>query len=349
MVILEEQEEGWLEGLLEKELAAESDGDGKSQISTAASAGSRGRGHGRGRNAAAKRRGRAEGAAGKRKSCRTTLGLEKPEPGTKKKCKGPCKKTHDISCFNADQSSCKGCFNGHRKFDRLVKAQGEEAWWDALQAQNPKEAERTLRAFMKFNATALPRQKFNILEHKRRLKKSSGHRTAGRKKWMWEGEFVEEMQKTCHGNLTQEEAKNRWKELLADKNNTRDLGGPRGTTRMKIKVGDYESSFSELADEEEYEAAETPKKKAKEEDFKAAGQNLLSRGSSSLFLEDGEDSDAGGELQAAMDSFTGSIMTSSSGVDVLGFQKKMIFPNAQEEKARRVDFLERSWRRERCT
>ena len=64
------------------------------------------------------------------------------------------------------------------------------------------------------------------MNHKRRLKKASGVRKAGKTKWMWEKEFIEEMATTKHGNLTEEEAKREWAYLLADQGNKRDKKRP---------------------------------------------------------------------------------------------------------------------------
>ena len=45
--------------------------------------------------------------------------------------------------FNTDQNICKECNNDKRRFARLVKAQEETAWWEALQRESPKAAENT--------------------------------------------------------------------------------------------------------------------------------------------------------------------------------------------------------------
>ena len=101
---------------------------------------------------------------------------------------------------------------------------------------------------------------------------------------MCEREFIEEMAKTRNGSITEEESKREWAYLRADHRNKRDKKGPRGTTRMKIGIGEYESSFSEMADEELVEAAEGAKKKQTAETSADAGRRLLTQGSTSLFL-----------------------------------------------------------------
>ena len=118
-----------------------------------------------------------------------------------------------------------------------------------------------MKTFAQHCKTHGPKLRFILLEHKRRLLKKSGVRGSRRRKWMWAKEFLEEMEKTKHGNLTAEEAKLRWKQMLAA-GVKRDNKGPRGTTRMKVTLGDYDSSFDEVGDEEEYEARDTPRKKA---------------------------------------------------------------------------------------
>ena len=211
-----------------------------------------------------------------------------------KSCVGFCKKKLPISSFNEDQNVCKECYNARRKFKRLLVLQNEEEWFDQLQAENPKEAEKTMKTFAKHCKTHGPKVRFSLLEHKRRLLKKSGVRGSRRRKWMWEKEFLEEMEKTTHGNLTAEEAKLRWKQMLAA-GVKRDNKGPRGTTRMKVTLGDYDSSFDEVGDEEEYEARDTPRKKATEEDYQKAGNALLNEGSRSMFLRGGGNSSASTE------------------------------------------------------
>ena len=78
--------------------------------------------------------------------------------------------------FNADQNICKACNNDKRRFGRLVKSQEETEWWDALQRENPKAAEKTLKSYSKAHKKHGPKNKFSIMQHKRRLKKASGVR-----------------------------------------------------------------------------------------------------------------------------------------------------------------------------
>ena len=87
--------------------------------------------------------------------------------------------------FNADQNICKECNNDKRRFARLVKAQEETAWWEALQRENPKAAEKTIKSYSKEHKTHWRNHQFSVMQHKRRLKKLQGFAEA-KKKWMWE-------------------------------------------------------------------------------------------------------------------------------------------------------------------
>ena len=56
------------------------------------------------------------------------------KPVAKRKCTGHCKKTLPSASFAADNTMCKDCKNERRRFTRLVQQQGEETWYEALQA-----------------------------------------------------------------------------------------------------------------------------------------------------------------------------------------------------------------------
>ena len=133
-----------------------------------------------------------------------------------------------------------------------------------MQRENFKAAQKTLKRYHQEFKKNGSKSKFSIVQHKRRLKKSSGLRGSKRKKWMWEQEFVEEMAKTEHGNMSKQEATAEWEKMKNTPGARTDHGGPRGALRMKVAIGDYESSFSEFADEEEQEALGTVKKKGTE-------------------------------------------------------------------------------------
>ena len=88
---------------------------------------------------------------------------------------------------------------------------------------------------------------------------------------------------------------------------------------MKVAIGDYESSFSEFGDEEEQEALGPVKKKATDEDFRKAGEKLMTKGTRSMFLasDDDESSDPDRTshvaFRKALERKTGpSIMTSTN-------------------------------------
>ena len=129
--------------------------------------------------------------------------------------------------FNSDQNICKECNNDKRRFARLVKAQEETAWWEALQRENPKAAEKTLKSYSREHKKHGPKHKFSVMQHKRRLKKASGVRGSKQKKLMWEKEYVEEMGKTKHGNMSKREAQAKWDEMKDIPGIKSDNNGPR--------------------------------------------------------------------------------------------------------------------------
>ena len=136
---------------------------------------------------------------------------------------------------------------------------------------------------------------------------------------MWENEFVEEMAKTEHGNMSKQEASKKWEEMKNAPGAKKDNNGPRGALRLKVAIGDYESSFSEFGDEEEQEALGPVKKKATDEDFRKAGEELMTKGTRSMFLasDDDESSDPDRTshvaFRKALERKTGpSIMTSTN-------------------------------------
>ena len=81
-----------------------------------------------------------------------------------------------LNSFNADQSCCKECNNDRRRFGRLVQSQAEEQWWEALQRENYKASQKTLRNYHQTFKKNGSKSKFSIVQHKRRLKKASGVR-----------------------------------------------------------------------------------------------------------------------------------------------------------------------------
>lgn len=320
------------DGFSGEESAADGGNTASSRSNVAGRGRGRGRGKGRGRDGAdgkARGRGRGRGAGtGKRKGA-THQDASGADDETTKKCKGYCKKTKPTQDFNKDQSQCRECYNSKRQFGRVVESQSENDWWDGLCQDNPREADRTLKAFFKHNKQQ-SKAKFSILHHRRRLTKREGARRSGRSKKMWEQEYIEEMAKTEHGNMIKDEAKRKWKEMDDDKEKypSRDFRGPHGNLRLKVRLGDYESSFSEVADSEELEAEGPPKKKARPEDFEKAVSTLLSQGSQSVFLNRGDnDSDpvddcASRKLRNALEGRGGlSIMNATEYGDVKQFQK----------------------------
>jgi len=106
-----------------------------------------------------------------------------------------------------------------------------------------------------------------------------------KQKWMWEKEYIEKMQSVEFGEYTAAEAKAMWRRRLRSGKFKTDMKGPRGTQRMKVKIGDYESSFSEVGTEDEVELTGAVKRKPEAEDIKKAKDSVLSRhGHGSMFF-----------------------------------------------------------------
>ena len=115
------------------------------------------------------------------------------------------------------------------------------------------------------------------------------------------------MGKTKHGNMSKREAQAKWEEMKDIPGIKSDSNGPRGTFRMKIPLGDYESSFSEFGDEEELEAQEIPKNKCTAEDFNEKGESFMTTGRRNMFLASDDDtSDPDGTSHAAFHKALGS-------------------------------------------
>ena len=295
--------------------AAAADGEDNGKSQTARKSGAKGKGKRGGKSAKAK----AEKAAEAKEKGKRRAGVQvKAEKVGDQKCTGACKRKQPTENFYNDQTVCKECCLAKKRWGRLCESQEQGEWWDGMKATNGKQADKSLRTFMK-HLKEKPKDKFSIMDHRRRLKKSSGVRGAHRKKWMWKNEYIEKMGETAHGNLSSKEALDSWNAMLKAPGVRTDNKGPRGELRMKMSLGDYESSFSEVADEEEYEASAPTKKKATEKDFLKAGDSLLNHGSHSMFMAANSDSDDPGhrDFHSTLQEKTGSsIMTSSTAIDV---------------------------------
>ena len=130
-------------------------------------------------------RGKAKARGRGRKVGQAPNGGQQQPDSAQKACQGHCGKSHELTEFNTDQNICKECNNDKRRFARLVKAQEETAWWEALQRENPKAAEKTLKSYSREHKKHGPKHKFSVMQHKRRLKTASGVRGSKEMKWMW--------------------------------------------------------------------------------------------------------------------------------------------------------------------
>lgn len=239
-----------------------------------------------------------------------------------RKCRGHCGRELPLTDFNADQKRCKSCWNERRRFSRLAAKQGQAQWFEELENNDPKAASAVLKKFSKFSkAEENLSQTFSLVEAKQRIIKRRGRKNSRKAKWMWENEFVEDMQTTRHGNYTATEAKRMWADMLKSGEWPTDDKGPRGTTRMKVPVGDYASSFSELDSEEELETRRQPaKKKVNAEEVKRMAVQMIRGRASSAFLSD-DDDDGGDDAAGRRGSrLSAALQSMDVGVDIDQFK-----------------------------
>lgn len=241
-----------------------------------------------------KRKGKASAVVAPGGKANVKLELDEDGEEKMKKCKGQCRKNLQSSCFNNDQATCKKCINDTKRFDRLCAVQGESEWYKDLKSKQPKAAADVMRKYCKQHEQDPKNMKFSVLEMKQRIVRKMGERRSNRSKWMWKDEYVEEMQTVRMGAYSKSEAVALWEQMDKDKKIKKKKDGPRGHEMMKVKLGDYESSFSELDDEEEVEVRSTPKKAPKAGDLKAAGRDMLSRGGRrpGVFMASDDEGDA---------------------------------------------------------
>ena len=121
-----------------------------------------------------------------------------------------------MSDFHQSHSKRTACHNTARRFKRLCATQDQAEWWGDMERVDPQAAHAVLRKFAKHVEQLDRKDKFNVLEYKRRLVKRRGARASHKKKWMWKEEFVEEMQTTKHGSYTSDEAMRMWKAIIGD-------------------------------------------------------------------------------------------------------------------------------------
>ena len=245
---------------------------------------------------------------------RTKVDLEgDPEQVPLRKCAGNCKKTKPASQFWAGQGPCKECVLQNRKLDRRATAQGLSQWLVDLKQKDPKGWAALNRDFAKHCAKNEPPSKFCLLTWRKRWYMKSGNRAAGRFKRMWQREYFEFKATTAEGSLTAEEATILWNNMKADTSVKRDNRGPGGGLRLRVKIGDYDSDFDEVGEEDSVEATLSSKKNAKTEDAQKLVQRAQMGSESSIFhASDPDDPAAQDGREAMLDNFKAAI--SSVGI-----------------------------------
>eukprot|EP00959_Pyramimonas_sp_CCMP1952_P398110 8341471-Pyramimonas_sp.AAC.1 len=114
---------------------------------------------------------------------------------------------------------------------------------------------------------------FQIATWKQKYTLRSGVRASAKKKWMWENEFIEHKATTAEGNWPRKRAKDEWTRMINDPKIKKLNTGPDGQETIKIKLGDYESSFDEESEQDEIEVMVQSKKKADQQGVR----DMLSR------------------------------------------------------------------------
>lgn len=197
-----------------------------------------------------KKRRRAERAA-------AAAAKKEEQPATEdkqKKCTSYCGKRKALSDFNADQNSCKECVLHQKAFWRHAKSQGCEKDMKELEKKDPKLAADVQKEFAKERTQAAAQEKrikFSIQAFRKTLESRSGQRSDELRKFMWEGEWMEESKKAKYGFLGKEEAEQKWKEWMSDPSVARDQKGPRGYTRIAVPHETLLSGFNEVATKKE--------------------------------------------------------------------------------------------------
>eukprot|EP00959_Pyramimonas_sp_CCMP1952_P220358 4606948-Pyramimonas_sp.AAC.1 len=105
-----------------------------------------------------------------------------------------------------------------------------------------------------------------MVQWKQQYTLKAGTRHARRSKWMWELEYYEHMGQIAQGSVPRKTAAKQWQEMMNDPAIRKTDDGPNGAARIKICLGDYESSFSEEAEEDQVEVHVASKKKASRSD-----------------------------------------------------------------------------------
>ena len=113
----------------------------------------------------------------------------------------------------------------------------------------------------------------------------SGNRHARRNKWLWEMEYYEHMSQVAQGSVPRKTAAKLRQEMLDDPTIRKKDEGPNGATRIKIGLGEYESSFSEEAEEDLVDAQMAAKKKASRTDVANMVDQLHSGSARSAFID----------------------------------------------------------------
>ena len=152
-----------------------------------------------------------------------------------------------------------------RRVKTRASTSGNSDWLEKLRKDDPKGFEKLCKSMDKHVKMGGEGKSVSMVTWKQKYSVRSGNRASGRHKWMWENEYIEHKNTTAEGNWPRKRAAAEWDKMMQDPRIRKKDTGPDGQPTIKIKLGDYESSFDEESEVDEIEAIVQQKKKITQE------------------------------------------------------------------------------------
>ena len=206
-----------------------------------------------------------------------------PTEAPLKRCSGTCRQNKACSEFYTDQGVCKQCTHETRKLTRRAAAQGEDKWLAEVKKADPKAYQCVAKNFQKHMAANKVQDNFCVATWKRRIVARRDLRGSKRRKMMWEKEFYDFKATTAEGNMTKEEAEKKWKELEQTPGIKTDNSGPYGYKRLSVVIGDFDSDYEDLGEEDEVEATVSQRRNADQNALNGMVQRAMSGAGEAVF------------------------------------------------------------------
>ena len=115
-----------------------------------------------------------------------------------------------------------------------------------MEVKQPAEYNKVIVAIGKAPLSESGLKEFDLYQYKQTTEPTSGSRAEGKRKMMWEGEYIEWTMSAKCGHISRIEATREWERLSADQDLKRDHKGRHGSLRLSILKGDYDTDFEEL-------------------------------------------------------------------------------------------------------